>query len=106
MEAQACGTPVIAYAKGGVLETIRGLDDEHPTGVFFKEQSAPAIKAAVSLFEQEATRILPVTCRENALRFAPERFRAEFKACVEAELDRFQLSVDASSRKARKERLT
>ncbi|MHB9100667.1 MAG: glycosyltransferase family 4 protein [Sulfuricella sp.] len=90
LEAQACGTPVIAYAKGGVLETIRGLDDEQPTGVFFKEQSVAAIQAAVSSFEQESARILPATCRENALRFAPERFRAEFKACVEAEMDRFQ----------------
>lgn len=104
LEAQACGTPVIAYAKGGALETIRGLDDEQPTGVFFKEQSVPAIKAAVSSFEQEAARILPVTCRENALRFAPERFRAEFKACVETEMDSFQQSIEASSGKTRKER--
>lgn len=104
LEAQACGTPVIAYAKGGALETIRGLDDEQPTGVFFKEQSVLAIKAAVSSFEQEAARILPATCRENALRFAPERFRAEFKACVETEMDRFQQSIEASSGKIRKER--
>lgn len=105
LEAQACGTPVIAYAKGGVLETVRGLDDEQPTGVFFKEQSVPAIKAAVSSFEQETAHILPTACRENALRFAPERFRAEFKACVEAELNRFQQSVEASSSKTRKEKL-
>lgn len=90
LEAQACGTPVIAYAKGGALETIRGLDDERPTGVFFKEQSVEAIQAAVRSFEQASTRILPVACRENALRFAPERFRAEFKVCVEAEIERFQ----------------
>ncbi len=105
LEAQACGTPVIAYAKGGVLETIRGLDDEQPTGVFFKEQSPAAIKAAVCSFEQEAVRILPLTCRENALRFAPERFRAEFKACVGAEMDRFQQTFAALSSKNGKERL-
>lgn len=105
LEAQACGTPVIAYAKGGVLETVCGLDDERPTGVFFKEQSVTAIKAAVSSFEQEAAHILPTACRENALRFAPERFRAEFKACVEAEFNRFQQSVEASSSKTRNERL-
>lgn len=96
LEAQACGTPVIAYAKGGALETILGLDDETPTGVFFKEQSVHGINAAVSSFEQEAARILPVTCRENAIRFAPERFRAEFKAYVEAEMDRFRKSMDVS----------
>lgn len=97
LEAQACGTPVIAYAKGGALETIRGLDDKQPTGVFFKEQSLPAIKAAVCSFEQDAARILPVTCRENVLRFAPERFRAEFKAYVQEEMDRFQSFAASSS---------
>lgn len=105
LEAQACGTPVIAYARGGALETIRGLDDEHPTGVYFEEQSVPAIKAAVSFFEQEATRILPTICRENALRFSPESFRAEFKAYVKTEMDRFQRSIDASSSKTHSERL-
>jgi glycosyltransferase involved in cell wall biosynthesis len=97
LEAQACGTPVIAYGKGGVLETIRGLDDNQPTGVFFAEQSVQAIKAAVISFEQEAARILPVTCRNNACRFAPERFRAEFMACVENEWDRFQQSLAAAA---------
>ena len=97
LEAQACGTPVIAFGKGGVLETIRGLDDEHPTGVFFAEQSIPAIKAAVISFEQEVARILPVTCRSNASRFAPERFRAEFMACVKEEWDRFQQSMASNA---------
>lgn len=104
LEAQACGTPVIAYAKGGALETIRGLDDEQPTGVFFKEQSLQAIMAATSSFEQEAARILPSACRENALRFAPERFRAELKECIEAEIDRFQQPTGVLSGKTRNER--
>lgn len=106
LEAQACGTPVIAYAKGGVLETVRGLEDEQPTGVFFREQSVSAIKAAVDSFEREAARILPSACRENALRFAPERFRAEFTAFVEAELGRFQQSIEASPGKSREENLS
>ncbi len=38
VEAQACGTPVIAYRRGGVLETVRGLEAAQPTGVFFDEQ--------------------------------------------------------------------
>ena len=97
LEAQACGTPVIAYAKGGALETIRGLDDERPTGVFFKEQSVSAIATAVDSFEREAARILPMVCRENALRFAPERFRAEFMAYIAAEMDRFRQSMDIST---------
>lgn len=97
LEAQACGTPVIAYGKGGVLETIRGLDDKQPTGVFFAEQSISAIKAAVISFEQEAAHILPVTCRNNACRFAPERFRAEFMTCVEDKWNRFQQSLTTAA---------
>ena len=97
LEAQSCGTPVIAYGKGGVLETIRGLDDKQPTGVFFAEQSIQAIKAAVISFELEAARILPVTCHNNACRFAPERFRAKFMTCVENEWNRFQQSLTTAA---------
>lgn len=83
VEAQACGTPVIAFGKGGVLETVRGLDHPQPSGVFFFEQSVSALADAVALFERERDRILPGACRENALRFAPERFRAEFTSFVQ-----------------------
>lgn len=62
VEAQACGTPVIAYGKGGALETIKGLDDSHPTGVFFKEQSVGAIIQAIRLFEKEHDHIDPNNC--------------------------------------------
>src|SRR5918995_2627339 len=57
LEAQACGTPVIAYQKGGSVETIRGLTSPQPTGVFYAEQSASAIKDAVEQFEREGGRI-------------------------------------------------
>ena len=71
VEAQACGTPVIAYGKGGATETIR-----EETGLFFPEQSAEAIQAAVQAFE--ARRYLPSKCRQNAERFSADRFRKEF----------------------------
>jgi glycosyltransferase involved in cell wall biosynthesis len=80
VEAQACGTPVIAYAKGGAAETIRGLDREKPTGVFFDTQSVASIIAAVSTFESVS--ISPLDCRENALRFSVERFAREFNEYV------------------------
>ena len=79
LEAQACGTPVIAYGKGGALETIRGLGDAAPTGVFFGEQSVSSLVSAVECFEREGGRIDPEACRENAERFGPERFRDEFQ---------------------------
>lgn len=82
LEAQACGTPVIAYGKGAALETIRGLHQSDPTGVFFQEQSAKAISDAVVEFEANAEKIAPDACRNNAVRFSPERFRAEFTSFV------------------------
>jgi glycosyltransferase involved in cell wall biosynthesis len=80
VEAQACGTPVIAFGKGGSLETIRGLDSPSPTGVFFGMQSAEAIVDAVDRFEK--LQISPAACRENALRFSTERFVLEFNNFV------------------------
>ncbi|MES2354985.1 MAG: glycosyltransferase family 4 protein [Pseudomonadota bacterium] len=90
VEAQACGTPVIAYAKGGVLETVIGLENEHPTGVFYPEQSIDSIRSAVMRFEAEGACITPHACRSNALRFSAPRFREEFSAYVEAQWHAFQ----------------
>lgn len=83
VEAQACGTPVIAFGKGGVLETVRELGDPHPTGIFFREQSVPSIVAAVREFEQNAQRFSPHDCRLNAERFSIATFRERFMAFVE-----------------------
>lgn len=82
LEAQACGTPVIALDKGGARETIRGLNSEQPSGVFFTDQTADAIRQAIDVFERERGRITEKNCRENALRFSTERFRAEFSGFV------------------------
>jgi glycosyltransferase involved in cell wall biosynthesis len=82
VEAQACGTPVIAYGRGGAVETIRGLDTVEPTGLFFQEQTPEAICEAVRHFEQEQSRIIPLACRKNASRFSPERFCSEYTALV------------------------
>ena len=89
VEAQACGTPVIAFAKGGALETIHGLEHAQPTGVFFPEQTAIALQAAVATFEREAARITPEACRHNALRFRAELFRERFGAFVRQRFARF-----------------
>ena len=83
VEAQACGTPVIAYGRGGVCESVLGLDCDRPTGVFFAEQTVASIRAAVLEFEQNSDRISPTTCHENAMRFSTERFQTEFLQFVE-----------------------
>jgi glycosyltransferase involved in cell wall biosynthesis len=83
IEAQAAGVPVIAYGRGGALETIRGLDDARPTGVFFGSQTPRSLAAAVRAFEANQARISPTACRDNALRFSAARFRAEMRRIVE-----------------------
>lgn len=90
VEAQACGTPVIAYGKGGVLESVKGIEAPEPTGVFFYRQTPEALVEAVRFFERGGYGgISPASCRNNALRFSPERFRAEIEARVADEWERF-----------------
>jgi glycosyltransferase involved in cell wall biosynthesis len=78
VEAQACGTPVIAFAGGGALESVRGLDQTRPTGLFFETQTAEAIAAAVLRFEREGGAIAALDCRANALGFSAEQFRSAY----------------------------
>jgi len=74
VEAQACGTPVIAYDKGGVKESVQGLNSSTPTGVFFGEQTIASLTEAIEVFESNKDRISPHACRENAERFSTEIF--------------------------------
>ncbi|GGK34162.1 hypothetical protein GCM10010965_28860 [Caldalkalibacillus thermarum] len=90
VEAQACGTPVIAYGKGGVLETLRGLDAEKPTGVFFNKQTIASIIDAINTFEANEDQIKYQHCRENSLRFSPDRFRQEFSDFVNKKVEAFK----------------
>lgn len=90
LEAQACGTPVIAYGRGGALETVLPLGTEKPTGIFFKEQTAESIQDAVACFEKERAVFTPESCRENALRFSAERFRESFARFVNDKIEKRQ----------------
>jgi len=85
VEAQACGTPVVAYGKGGALETV--LDGV--TGLFFKEQTVGSLIEAIERFERAAGNFDPVKIRENAERFSAERFRSEFSEFVNKAWDEF-----------------
>lgn len=82
VEAQACGTPVIAFGKGGALETVLGENEIKQTGIFFKEQTVASLIEAVERFEKLNNSICYEYCRDNAIRFSPERFRAEFESFV------------------------
>jgi glycosyltransferase involved in cell wall biosynthesis len=85
VEAQACGTPVIALRHGGAAETVVGLDQPQPTGLFFDDQNVDSICTAIAEFELNRRQLSPSDCRMNALRFSPARFRQEYRTIVEAE---------------------
>jgi glycosyltransferase involved in cell wall biosynthesis len=83
-EAQASGTPLIAFHRGGASDIVRPLGNHPaPTGLLFQRQTVEAIKNAVAQFEANPAAISPAACRENAERFAPERFRREIAAAFD-----------------------
>jgi len=84
VEAQACGTPVLAFGKGGARETVRGIGSDRPTGVFFAEQTSAAVLDAVRRFEALQPSIKASDCRANAMNFDSPRFREAFSAWVDA----------------------
>jgi glycosyltransferase involved in cell wall biosynthesis len=82
LEAQACGTPVIALGKSGALETVVPVGDPHPTGVFFARQTSVSVLEGIDRFERLSRYITPVACRANAERFSALVFRRAFMAEV------------------------
>lgn len=84
VEAQACGTPVIAFGKGGSLETVV----ENKTGMFFYEQSADAIVEAVNKFEKIQNVFEKETIVENANRFSTEKFINNLKDFIASKLEK------------------
>ncbi len=79
LEAQATGRPVIAYAKGGVLETVTSR-----TGLFFSEQTPAALAAAVRQFDAWEAHFLPSEARTQAQRFSKAAFQRGVMAEVQA----------------------
>lgn len=90
VEAQACGTPVIAFGKGGALETIRPYGEKRPSGLFFEEQTVKSIIDAVSKFSTISDSILSKDCRDNSLKFSNERFKSEIEIYIKNKWDVFQ----------------
>ncbi|TPK10184.1 glycosyltransferase family 4 protein [Mesorhizobium sp. B2-5-7] len=74
-EAQACGTPLIAFGRGGAVDIARGLGAKsEPTGVLFKAQTIEHLIDAVKRFEEHSHLITPQACGKNAQRFSEENF--------------------------------
>ncbi|MHB1610748.1 MAG: glycosyltransferase [Sulfobacillus sp.] len=76
VEAQAAGRPVIAYGRGGVMDTVQHAK----TGVLFLEQTLEALVAAI--LEAETIAWDSQAIRQHALQFGPERFRSQFRDLV------------------------
>lgn len=94
VEAQACGTPVIAYGRGGSREIVQGvfpgeLPGPETTGVFFREQTPKALIEAINWFEAVQDHITPEACRKNAEGFSRPRFELEFRQFVEQKWSEF-----------------
>lgn len=81
VEAMACGTPVIAFGRGGATESV--VDGQ--TGLFFGAQTPAAIVAAIERFEASRDAFDPTTIRARAEAFRPEVFRAQFKTLLDRE---------------------
>ncbi len=83
VEAQACGTPVLAYGKGGALETV--IDGQ--TGLFFEKQTSQSLIACVNRFEAQQESFEPCLIRRHAEQFGRAVFASKFKQYVQ---DRYE----------------
>ena len=85
VEAQACGTPVIAYGAGGTLETVRDLrqNSHAATGVLFATQTEEALVQAVELFESQIKAFNSEEVRLHAVTFDAQVFQQQYLSFVE-----------------------
>ena len=78
IEVMASGRPVIAYARGGALETV----DPGVSGLLFEHQTVDSLAAAILRFERDETQFTPEACRQSVRRFDRPVFEAKFRALV------------------------
>ena len=84
VEAMASGRPVIAYRRGGAVETIK----ENITGVFFDDQTPAGIMKAISDFEKISFN--PEEIKQRTKQFSTERFKEEIKKYIDEEYKKFK----------------
>jgi len=87
LEVQASGRPVIAYAAGGALESVKDCE----TGIFFHEQSKKALITAIKRFEK--MQFDPEKIRRYALEFETDVFKEKFKKFVYNKLEEYNISL-------------
>ena len=89
VEAQACGKPVIAFGRGGILESVIPFPQENPTGIFFSQPTLESLLNAVDLFERNIDQFDLNEIRKNALRFHQTNFRKKIKAFIDRKYQEF-----------------
>lgn len=89
VEAQSEGAPVLALGRGGARESIL-TTGPRPTGMFFDKPAPEAIAACVRAFVAKEKSISRLDCRQRAGFFSAERFRSQFAAAVNEELEHFR----------------
>ena len=86
LEAMACGKPVVAYGRGGALETIIPYDHErrsgNPTGIFFYEQSVASMIEAVEQFKKIEQEFNPEAIRDHVLQWDRKIFKEKIKKSI------------------------
>lgn len=99
VEAQACGTPVIAYDRGGAGETVRDLyhAPENPTGLWFSTQTVESVVNAVQTFEavqnQAQSPFQPEEIHRWATAFSPDVFRQRYQETIDHQIQEWQKSL-------------
>jgi glycosyltransferase involved in cell wall biosynthesis len=99
LEAMASGKSVIAYGKGGVLETVIPINSvvpndgvDFPTGIFFYEQTADSLCEAIQLFEQRRSDFQPKAIRAHVQAFDREYFKERIKQVLMTNYELFRQS--------------
>ncbi len=100
VEAQSFGKPVIAYASGGVLETVRGIfpneaELENPTGVFFRDKSLSGLTKAILQFESMEQEFRPETIRQHSLQFDSAIFKRHISEFIASAVRDFRAKNQA-----------
>lgn len=106
VEAQSYGRPVIAYGRGGALETVQGFFAEgaearkSPTGIFFSSQTAESLMNAIQVFESVETGFSPALIRNHVQRFDTARFKIEMSDYIARKLKEFRGAADCAGHSA------
>jgi glycosyltransferase involved in cell wall biosynthesis len=96
VEAHSFGRPVIAYGRGGALETIQGpfvgeaAIDSSCNGIFFAEQTTDSVVDAIRAFEASEQAFSPAAIARSAARFSTDRFKQEMTDFVAARIEEFR----------------